>query len=114
MTTKAWANADPTTTWTAPKDGIYLITMRIHTQDDTSYTSKYKMFRWFGTATALQDISSLYYRGTTDGASYGINGHSWTFPIKALKGQTVNANIWTDTSFACNVHITGVHIGPYV
>lgn len=115
MTTKAWANPDSAVTWTAPKDGIYLISMHIVTQNDTAYASTYKMFRWFGTATALLEVSGLYYRGTTDGAQYGINGHAWTFPVKALKGQTVRPCVWIGTAgIVFNVQTTGIHIGPYV
>lgn len=115
MTTKAWANPDSAVTWTAPKDGVYLISMHIVTQNDTAYASTYKMFRWFGTATALLEVSGLYYRGTTDGAGYGINGHAWTFPVKALKGQTVRPSLWIGTAgIVFNVQTTGIHIGPYV
>lgn len=113
MTTKAWTHPDSTTTWTAPQDGLYIISMHIVTQNDTSYTSAYKMFRWFGTATPLTDISGLYFRGTTDGAQYGINGSAWSFPVLARQGQTVKSSIWTGAVFTCDVQICGILVGDY-
>ena len=114
MTTVAWANPTTTTTWTAPSDGIYMITMHIVTANDTANTSAYKMFRWYGTAQTLSlEVSGLYFRGTTDGASYGINGTAWTFPVKAKKGDTVKSGMWTGVVFSCSVQIVGVKVGQY-
>lgn len=112
MTTKAWAHATQTTTWTAPYDGVYIMTVRITTQEDTANTSAYKMFRWYGNVDSLgMENTGLYYRGTTDGSQYGINANTWSFAVKAKAGQTVSASMWTGVVFKCNVWITGVRVG---
>ncbi len=114
MVTKSWSNATTTTTWTAPRDGIYLMQIYISPQTDQAMANAYKQFRTMGSAQVLVgDTTTLYWSGNS--GTGGVVAFGWTFPVKALEGQTVSANMWTGTAnVTFNVRIVGVMIANIV
>lgn len=111
MTTAVWASPTSTTTWTAPSDGVYLITMFIGTVSDDADSHIYKQFRWTGTATnLLGEVCGLYFRGDSV-SGYGINSYTWSFPVLCTTGDTVSSFMWTSKATTYNVRIVGVRLG---
>ena len=111
MKTAVWANPTSTTTWTAPSDGVYLITMTIGAVSDTGDANVYKQFRWTGTATnLLGEVCGLYFSGDSV-SSYGINRFTWSFPVLCTTGNTVSSYMWTNKATTYNVKIIGVRLG---
>lgn len=109
LVTKQWNSSQNSVLWTAPQDGIYLITMSMYPATDQQMAKNYKQFRWYGTVSPiLRELTLLYWLGST---GQGLCGGQWSFPVKAQAGQYVGGYIWTDTAnVTFNVRITGVLI----
>lgn len=112
--TGAWSAGTVTNcTWTAPRDGKYIMWMYFQPQSDsTAYL--YKQLQARGTATRpMGDI--LFYQGgptsggTSDRTVIAIN---CSFPVEATAGQTIYPYVHTPTAnLVWNVAITGMYVG---
>lgn len=112
ITTKAWDSGQGGPTWTAPKDGTYLVLATYaQTEDNITWSRKYHQFRL---AVTNNSNSALWLSGDNPfyniaGSSFGVNAITTPFLIYMRAGDQLTPYLWTDTaSMTYNVIICGV------
>lgn len=118
-TTAAWSAGTATDcTWTAPRDGKYIVYAYFKNHDDNNNQGKvYKQFQLRGTATKEVANPILYQVGTgstssTDSPNATIMGVQGSTFVTATTGQTVVPYIHTPVAnIVWEVKIVGVYIG---
>lgn len=118
-TTAVWSAGTATDcTWTAPRDGKYIVYAYFKNHDDNNNQGKvYKQFQLRGTATKEVANPILYQAGTgstssTDSANATIMGVQGSTFVTATTGQTVVPYIHTPVAnIVWEVKIVGVYIG---
>ena len=118
-TTAAWGEGTATNcTWTAPRDGKYIVYAYFKNHDDNNNQGKvYKQFQLRGTATREVANPILYQVGTgstssTDTSNAAIMGIQGSTFVTATTGQTIEPYIHTPVAnIVWDVKIVGVYIG---
>lgn len=117
-TTAEWAEGTATDcTWTAPRNGLYLLFVYFKNHDDNRNQGKvYKQFQLTGTATRIVASPLLYQAGTgsidsTDTSNAAIMGVQTCTLISATTGQTILPRIWTpEAGIVWDVKIVGLFL----
>lgn len=113
-TTKAWSAGTATNcTWTAPRDGKYIITMYFQANPDSG-AYIYKQLQAQGTATRPLGNVLFYAGGPTSGGTSekSVIATMHSFPITATSGQTIYPYIHTpQANQVWIVKITGMYVG---